>query len=143
MRGWAREQIRVQRIFTENYLQTCGDLKNQKRLAPYIALNSDLAIEVMGPNGEVLVALEYEASGQSTVRYEEKLRSYYHAEEVPAVLYVCDRRATIDRLVICNNAIAQETEQESKLYFCQKDFIQFGLRELRFNSNSGQVFVIR
>ncbi len=129
--------------YPENLLQTCEVFQNDPKFKAFVNINSDAALELNSTNGKFLMALEYEASGQSAARYREKLASYYQADWIPIVLYVCEKPCTIETLKNVDLELRKEMNAESKMYFSLRSDVHLGLKELRFINTEKYAVVIR
>ena len=86
-------------FITENTLQTWRCFSDDQRYFPYIGLKCDGVMEVLFSDESVRFALEYEANTKTWARYGDILGRYYRDKSVPFVLFICEGRALMTRIM--------------------------------------------
>ena len=89
----------VTQILTENDLQTWPEYYQRDEIRAFVKINSDSAINVQFPNGSFWIALEYESTAKNKSRYASLFQNYYAHEEVTAVIYVCQSKSILNKLM--------------------------------------------
>ena len=89
----------VTQILTENDLQTWPEYYQRDEIRAFVKINSDSAINVQFSNGSFWMALEYESTAKNKSRYASLFQNYYAYEEVTAVIYVCQSKSILNKLM--------------------------------------------
>ena len=105
-----------QKLLPENLLQSSSSLTHDPHLGDLVRAQSDGALYIAGKSGRgFLFALEMELSTKNIERYKSKLSSYYLAERIDGVLYVCADQVIVSLLAKADKEARKD--QRSRLHF--------------------------
>ncbi len=126
---------------SENMLQACGELTTSLEYGPFGTVNSDAVLVLRGQEKSFRLALEFEASEKSGVRYGKKLTEYYFSHDIVAALYVCGD-ARIEKSIRRVDS-EFESQFEPKIYTCTMDVVRSGASPLPFTNRKNATFLLR
>ncbi len=130
----------IEEYLTENTLQNCNELSESKTLRPFVDLNSDAYLRIKSPSSTYNVALEYERSLKTNIRYTRKLNQYYRSSKIDGVFYVCESKSILDKIHQIDQKIAKENE--TKVFGCTKGFIQNNIEQIPFINRDNATFLL-
>lgn len=131
----------VESISSENMIQTCEELVDNKVMRVARSLHSDGVVEVDSPKGKFLLAIEYEISDKSASRYTAKLLDYYLATAIPAVLYICGNARIRELIFQADGELGKKFE--SKVYTCLEENFHANKAAVEFQSYQGDTFYLK
>jgi len=104
--GLKLERLAGFRMFLpENLLQSSSELAQDSILADFVKVQADGALAMKVQNGEQQVfAVEMELTPKHIARYKDKLASYYLADTVDGILYVCGTQEIVNCLAEADEA---------------------------------------
>lgn len=127
---------------TENVLQTCKEFLESEEFYSFVKLRSDGVLEIETPKGCFLVALEYDSTDKSALRYKKKLTDYYFTSSVRAVLYICGTNAIMTLLKRIDKEICSEGFAPKIFYILKKD-VQYEATDLAFRNINDAIFRLK
>ena len=133
----------VQRYYTENVLQSCGEYRDDEKFQPFIELNSDAMAEVDTRIGVLNLAIEFDATHKSKQRYSQKIDDYYIEYGVDGVLYICVNKYILRVLLRVDEEVAKRHECEPKLYFALLDDVTGAGEKMTFTNANKDIFCVR
>ena len=105
-----------ERYFSENILQSSSTLKQDPVFSDSVNLQSDGVLVVKSlQGGSVVYAIEFEISKKAPDRYNRKLSSYYQANGLDGLLYICGNQEIVEAITQADRRVC--TEGDSILYF--------------------------
>lgn len=125
---------------TENVLQCCREYRENNELLPFIELNSDAAISVRTKVGKLHLAVEYEHSKKSAVRYRAKIDDYYRNNSVQGMLYVCGDKYILDSILRVDKEVSKSHQADPKLYCLLLNDVISDVDELKFRNVDRYIF---
>lgn len=111
------EKLKTFRSFyPENLLQSSLALSEDQDIRDLAKLQADGALLLNGPDGRTYkYGVEFEISKKTPERYREKLGSYYLAQGVNGVIYICSEREIVSSLTQIDEELREG--KSSILYF--------------------------
>lgn len=141
IRGRLENLPMVNRLYTENLLQSCYDYAESDEFKDYVTLHSDALLEVnFQDEHRFLVPLEYEASLKSKDRCRSKLLDYYVKSDAQAVFFICGSKPVLDRMTEIEGEIGQEFRP--KVYFSLLSNVINPAEKVTFTSIQGKSITI-
>ncbi|USN48060.1 MAG: replication-relaxation family protein [Pseudobdellovibrionaceae bacterium] len=137
------KQISVQHYFTENVLQSCVDYQDNEELHPFVELNSDAVAFVDSKVGVLKLAIEFDTTHKSKVRYGKKVDEYYCRNGVDGVLYICMEKYNLRGLQKVDQQVATRHGSKPKMYFSLFSNVINAENELIFKNANGSVFRVK
>lgn len=131
---------KVQRVLSENELQSCGEFAKNGELRAFVDLNCDGAIQLQKGQAYLHAALEYDASEKSHHRYMEKIGSYYRHTSIPAVLYICKDNKIKKVIQKAEQEVLKGQDKKPKFYYAILSKVIGQVGEVSFENLSGRIF---
>ncbi len=123
-------------FFSENALQTWKKYSENTDLRPYVEARCDAALKAQFSNGDVLLAVEYEANRKYISRIDEVVAKYYNTNDIPAVLYICSDEQIVQEHIQAENR--RFSKYDARIYY--KTFENFVHDQtLAFKNRDGEV----
>lgn len=88
----------VKAYHTENEVQTWGECNFEGMSHYFKQMNTDGVITIDTGREPLCIALEYENTQKTDIRYEQLLKHYYYYDDIPVVLYVARRNSILKKL---------------------------------------------
>jgi len=131
----------VTNYWTENILQSSIAVTNNLELSVFRTLQVDALVKLDNKQGgELLCALELEASCKGAAKYERKLKILYSAAQVGVVLYVC-MNPEIEQVLKKNELLVSPAGQK-KIYYAQYGEVTSKSMPVVFQNQNGFVIEI-
>ncbi len=135
LKNLLKAKSNVARFYSENELQCLRELNERNDLEPFRSIHADAVIELKSLSGKtMLCALEFEANLKSKVRYRDKVRKYYLARGIPAVLFV-----SVNPKITSVVKLFEKKEEEGfkKIYFADFSEILSTNSQVIFENQDG------
>ena len=133
----------VQRYYTENVLQTSTDLQRDVKFRPFIELNSDAMVEVDTKVGVLNLAIEFDTTCKSKIRYLHKLNAYYGKRGIDGVLYVCASEHILNTLLKIDKEVSDRRRCHPRMYLSLYENVIGNREELTFTNANRYIFRVR
>ncbi|POB14799.1 hypothetical protein [Halobacteriovorax sp. DA5] len=127
---------RVSKFIPENSLQTWPSTYFGEEITPFIECGSDGVIEVTIGDRSVFLAVEYELSLKSNVRYQDLVAKYYSKGQVPRVLYIVETQTDLDKIM----SIEKQADKKERAKFFYTTFDKLVQKQVvKFKNWKGEV----
>ena len=126
----------VTNFVLENSLQTWPSSYFDWDIKPYLRCHSDAIVEITVDGDSAILALEYELTSKSTIRYQELITQYYWEYSIPVVLYIAESSQTLDKVMGVEKKL--DKEKRGKFFYTTfENLLQ--KKEISFTNWKGDV----